>query len=255
MILLNEKEVQFGNFPNNETYLPVKDLLIKRDNLVKLVYENDQDFLKLALVKEWCDSMGCETSLYLTYMPHSRMDRANGFYSISLNASSRLINSLNFKNVIVREPHSSATIEKLNNSIQDNWCLDRLKTIFFDGNFDSVYFPDYGACLRYSINGMHDIPLAWAKKTRDFLTGEITGLEITGKVGKNVLIVDDLCSRGGTFIQGSKLLKLNGAENVSLLVSYVEDNVFTGEIFKYINKIYTSSERELKNHSQIIKIK
>lgn len=252
MITLNGKEVNFGKFPNGETNLPVGNLTLLADNEVKLTYEDDSDFMRLALVKAWIDDMNCAASLYLAYMPHSRMDRANGHYAVGLKAACQLVNSLNFQEVIVREPHSPSTVNWLNSAKVDNWCADRLVRVVEDGGFDSVFFPDFGAKQRYGEG--HELPTSYGKKTRDFLTGEITGLELIGDVGANVLIVDDLCSRGGTFVAGGKLLKEKGAGRVSLLVAYVEDNVFAGEIFDHVDRIYTSSERELRNHPRITKI-
>lgn len=82
MITLNGKEVVFGKFPNGEINLPVGDLSLLANNEVKLIYEDDADFMRLALVKCWLDDMNCTASLYLAYMPHSRMDRANGHYAV-----------------------------------------------------------------------------------------------------------------------------------------------------------------------------
>lgn len=251
MLLLNGEEIKFGSFPNNETYLPLKDLKYSESNDVKLIYEKDSDFFELALVKTFLDSINSKTTLYLVYMPHSRMDRPNGHYAISLIAACTLINSLRFDEVVVREPHSNVTMVLLHNSKKDDWCLNNLDNVLSLSHFDTVFFPDFGAKQRYS---KFDGRVSYGKKTRDFLTGEIKGLEISGDVGENVLIIDDLCSRGGTFVEASKELKKNGAKNVSLFVSYVEDNVFTGEIFDHIDKIYTSKERELRNHHRIIKI-
>lgn len=200
MITLNCKEVVFGKFPNGGINLPVGGLSLLSDNVVKLAYEDDADFLRLALVKGWLDDMNCMASLYLAYMPHSRMDRANGHYAVGLKAACQLVNSLNFQRVIVREPHSPITVEWLSAATVDNWCADRLAGVVKDGEFDSVFFPDFGARQRYG--EVHGLPAAYGNKTRDFLTGDITGLEVVGDVGANVLIVDDLCSRGGTFVAG-----------------------------------------------------
>lgn len=254
MIYLNEKPVVFGQFPNGEINLPIKDLEILKTNNITFIYEDDSDFFKLAVLKGWLDDMLSTTSLYLTYMPYSRMDRINEHYSISLHAACQFINNLCFECVTVREPHSYKTLELLRNSFLDEWCLDRINSIIERENIQSVFFPDFGAYQRYmgfSVN----FPIATGKKERDFYTGNIIGLDIQGEVKEGVLIVDDICSRGGTFVQAAKKLKEKGAKNIYLLVAYCEDNVFNGEIFDYIDKIYTSSERELKNHPRIIKIK
>lgn len=68
MITLNGKEVVFGKFPNGEINLPVGGLSLLTNNEVKLVYEDDSDFIRLALVKGWIDDMNCTATLYLAYM-------------------------------------------------------------------------------------------------------------------------------------------------------------------------------------------
>lgn len=259
MVELNGNLVEFGVYPNGELNLPISNLIILPENTIKFVYEDNIDFIRLALLKGWVDDMNGNSGLYIAYMPYSRMDRANGHYAVSLKAMCNFINSLNFNSVTVREPHSKQTLDWLNNAVEDAWCLTRFSQVanWVDLKTTekpvSIFFPDYGAKERYS-KALIDRPVAYGKKKRDFLTGDILGLEISGDVEKNVLIVDDLCSRGGTFISAAKELKKLGAENISLLVAYCEDNVFTGEIFNYIDTIYTSNERELKNHPQITKI-
>lgn len=244
MIYMNGKEVLFAHFPNNESYLAINQLVLVDKNEVVWVYEDDSDFFKLAILKSYLDSMCMKASIFITYMPHSRMDRPNGYYAVSLNAAIDLINSLNFSSISVREPHSTVMLmglKKIENI--DNWCSDRISKVMGEYGYSSLYFPDYGAMNRYPAPSSTCF-LAWGKKERDFKTGEIKGLAIHGPVGKNVLIVDDICSKGGTFIEAAKLLKEKGAVRIGLLVAYVEDNVFNGSIFDYIDAIYTSHDRK-----------
>ncbi len=244
MLKLNSNKVEFGNFPNNEHYLPIEQLKIHdRANVVQLIYENDSDLVKLAILKNWLDEMNAPAELHLPYMPHSRMDRANGTYAVSLHAICQLINSLNFYKVVVREPHSPETTRLINNVEVEDWCLNRVRSIFKRGGFDSVCFPDHGAKTRYDWD--ESGKTSWGEKERDFLTGEIKGLKLIGECGKNVLIIDDICSRGGTFVRIAKLLKEKGTNRIGLLVSYVENTIFKGEIFDYVDVIYTNNDFEL----------
>ena len=83
-------------------------------------------------------------------------------------------------------------------------------------------------------------------KKRDWKTGDILGLDIINPeniVGKDVLIVDDICSRGGTFLHSAKALRAAGAKSVSLYVTHLEDTVTTGELAStdnLIDHIYTT---------------
>ena len=57
----------------------------------------------------------------------------------------------------------------------------------------------------------------------------------------NVIIIDDLSSYGGTFVQASKKLKEIGANKVYLVVAHAEESVYKGELFDHIDKLYTTN--------------
>jgi ribose-phosphate pyrophosphokinase len=61
----------------------------------------------------------------------------------------------------------------------------------------------------------------YATKIRDTLTGNITSTDIQGDLnGRNLIIVDDICDGGQTFIELAKVLKNRGAEDVYLYVTH-----------------------------------
>lgn len=255
MFLLNSKEISFGQFPNKELNLPLEQFGdIGEYNYLVWHYNNNGDFLKLGLIVDYLKSMNCETILYIGYLPYSRMDRTNQNYSMSLKFVTSFINSLNLKQVIIREPHSKVSLDLINNSEQDSWCIRNIDYAINLFKIESIFYPDAGAMDRYLKGDNYDIPYATGSKSRDFRTGKITGLKISGATKERVLIVDDLCSRGGTFVESAKLLKNEGALNVYLMVAHCEDNVFTGEIFNWIDGIITSKEMLTKDHPRIIKI-
>jgi ribose-phosphate pyrophosphokinase len=83
-------------------------------------------------------------------------------------------------------------------------------------------------------------------KKRDWKTGKIEGLDIINTdniVGKDVLIVDDICSRGGTFYHSAKALKAAGAKSVSLYVTHCEETITLGELAAsdgLVDHVYTT---------------
>lgn len=76
--------------------------------------------------------------------------------------------------------------------------------------FDLIVFPDEGAAKRYTLKDI-SIPKASCKKKRDQETGAILGHEILGEVNlqpnSKVLLIDDLCDGGATFISVAKALR------------------------------------------------
>ena len=90
------------------------------------------------------------------------------------------------------------------------------------------------------------LPYAFGMKKRDWATGQILGLDIINAEAvkdKNILIVDDICSRGGTFYHSAKALKAAGAKSVNLYVTHLEETVTLGDLASsdgLIDHIYTT---------------
>ena len=68
---------------------------------------------------------------------------------------------------------------------------------------------------------------------------------------KNVVIVDDICSKGGTFLLASQLIKENiGHENytINLIVAHCETAIFEGELLKdgspFNGKVYCTNSMQ-----------
>ena len=102
---------------------------------------------------------------------------------------------------------------------------DALIEAAFDASgAETLVFPDLGARMRY-----HDVgrgPMVYFEKKRDADTGRITSLRIEDETakeyiqGKRILIADDICDGGMTFIKMAGLLKDMGAANVDLYVTH-----------------------------------
>jgi ribose-phosphate pyrophosphokinase len=257
MILLNGKEVEFEVFPNGESKL-IYDSMEKsyssEENVLLFKYRSDGDLIRLAMVKDFLDYLEVSSRLVMSYMPYSRMDRGTKENPhFTLKVIGKFINNLNFLKVYVIEPHSDVTGGVLDNYIPYyiNFQLLPLveKEIGFDKDIDFLFFPDAGAQKRY--NSLKGYKQLVGHKNRDFNTGEITGLEVVGDLGyvsqglrdEKILIVDDLCSKGGTFLHSANKLKELGFWDINLLVAHCENSIFQGELLKdrsSIRKIFTT---------------
>ena len=260
MIKINKKRVEFKKFPNKEVYVDLKTFPWPEGDRIYLSfsYEDDSSLIELMFVKKILDNAGVdECSIFIDYMPYSRMDRYNRDFPFLLKYVCEFINSLGFSRVTVREPHSDVTPALLDKVMIYEWaelhCEDVMKEMGFNKDNDVLFYPDAGAQKRYSFSGYR---FSVGNKTRDFRTGEITGYEVNKYLrgggysfdNCNVLIVDDLCSRGGTFIAAAKELKNHTSGKIYLMVAHCEENVFTGDIFDHIECIYTASDLK---HKQI----
>jgi len=247
VILLSNREVVFGQFPNMETNLNYNKIAFTTRSEVILKYESDQDLMNLFILKKYMDDCFKINDFRLTilYTPYSRMDRRNSTYTFNLKYICDFINKLDFEHVTVYDAHSEVTTALLNRCTD----LTNIPTLFQvfakeQGTENlSVFYPDAGAQKRNA--GSICYPTLIGFKARDFASGNITNYEIHGlvKPGSTVVIIDDLCSKGGTFIGAAKALKAAGAGDIFLIVGHCENTIHTGDIFKtnLINKVYTTN--------------
>lgn len=247
MIKLDGKTVvNFGNFPNKESNLPLQELKTKAFNYVEWSFEDEREIVQLAILKSHIDSIGQNAALSMVYMPHSRMDRTSDHYAFSLKAVAGLINAMKWNSVLVTDPHSDVTPAILDRCVVWNWVERAVERITTDYAIDSLFYPDAGAAKKYFFG----FPYACGHKHRDFLSGKITSFDIFGEVNNTVLIVDDMCSRGGTLVHSAKKLREHGANRVFAVVNYCEDTIFDGEVFDNVDKVFINSMNIMSQENQ-----
>ena len=103
---------------------------------------------------------------------------------------------------------------------------------------------------------MINMTYTYGNKNRDWKTGKILGLDITNEYfvkDKDILIVDDICSRGGTFYYSAKALKEAGANKIYLYVTHCENTILEGEVLTsgLIEKVYTTNSIFTKEHEKV----
>lgn len=249
MIALNGVTLTFKSFPNGETLVDGGEIvkLAGDSNELDFKYENDGDLIQLMFVKKYLDDHGLSASLLVRYMPYSRMDRVEEHSVFTLKYTAAFLNGLGFESVTIIEPHSDVTPALVDRSRADYPTIRLLERVMSETEFDAardyLFFPDAGAQKRYGkVKGYKQLV---GFKSRDFATGEIRSLELVGSIdteGFKAIIVDDLCSYGGTFLRSAKRLREAGAAEVYLLVGHCEKAIFQGELLGsgLVNKVFTT---------------
>ena len=249
-------EIEQGSFPDGTLHINLPDTHIYA---IKWAYESDAELFTLICIAKHYDYPGME--LYLPYIPHARMDRVKSDTDVfTLKYFCDIINSLNFKTVWVMDAHSNVSLALLDRVRQMN-VEDTINDTVYQvtcelaGHYDHnlrkeaektlvAFYPDEGSMKRYS--DMINMPYAFGIKKRDWETGKILGLDIMNAElvkDKNVLIIDDICSRGGTFLHSAKALKAAGANRIFLYVTHAEKTMVEGEMYNnldLVERIYTT---------------
>lgn len=224
MIYLNDKQIQPTHFPDGTSQV----WKIAIPNVIAHIewkFQAEHEFMYLAqLVDLIRYSSNCKITLHMDYLPYARQDKAiKNDATFALQTFANLINSLNFDKVTFLDAHSDAAEYLIRNS-HNIFPHYEIRQALGHINPDIICFPDKGARDRYSkaLSTTGKIYIH-GDKVRDQQTGNILSYALThGELvkDKSVLIVDDICDGGGTFVLLSKELLTNGAKAVNLYTTH-----------------------------------
>lgn len=266
MIKLNGVPVTVGYFPDGT--LLFRQKAPRSGVSIEWKFESNEELVTLIFLTRHLREHGVDAiALLLPYVPNARQDRVKEEDDIfTLKYFAEVINSLGFDRVFVVDPHSSVTTALIDrvHTISPRRHIERAYDAVFGKTWSTapmLFYPDEGAMKRYS--GLIDAPYAFGIKQRNWATGEIRGLRVCSDnqavegeptfEGHDVLIVDDICSRGGTFYHSAKKLKELGAKDVYLYVTHCENTVLEGDLLKgdIIKRVYTTNSIFTKQHEKI----
>ena len=261
MIRYNGKPVELNHFPDGT--LLMKEKVTDEEIVIRWNFENNEEMVALYFLAKHFRAQGAKRMLLeLPYIPNARQDRVKKPEDVfTLKYFAEFINSLGFEEVIVLDPHSyvsEALFDNLRIETPGEYVAQVIECLGGTENL-LLFFPDEGAMKRYS--AMFDLPYVFGIKKRDWTTGEILGLDVAGRTdliaGSKVLIIDDICSKGGTFFHSAKALKALGAGDISLYISHCESSIFEGELLTtdWITQVYTTDSIFTGSHEKIIVLK
>lgn len=262
MILVNRTPVNFTQFPDGTTSfrLDTKDTVWFR---IEWRYDGDHECMLLWYLVHHIrtnNRTDVDIELVLPYIPNARMDRVkSGDEVFTLKWFAEFINTLNFRKVEVLDPHSNVAAALIDRICvkepADNIRLAIERVLADTGDNDVlICYPDEGSAKRYS--DLMGREYVFGIKHRDWRTGKIEGLELANSekvTGRNVLIVDDICSRGGTFTHTAAALKEAGAKEIFLYVSHCENTIFKGSVLSdgQISRVFTTNSIYRGEHEKV----
>ncbi len=199
-----------------------------------------------------------EIHLYIPYILGARSDRQfqDGGTRYLKDAIASVINPLKLDSVTVLDPHSDVVENVIDNIVKiDNVSLvssaiTRIRQPYlFTDQFDKYVLvsPDAGAMKKiYNVaEKVEAKSIIIASKHREIATGKILSTEVhiaDEDLEKDLIIIDDICDGGRTFIELAKALREQGATGRIYLV--VTHGIFSAgfdELKKYFHNIFTTN--------------
>lgn len=241
-------------FSGGEIQIKLPDILpdfnFGQPIIIDTLLSSSDDIIELLLVINALDYKypKCPFELFIAYLPYARQDRAcvSG-EAFSLEVMCNIINSMGFSKVYIIDAHSQIALDMLYNVAEYRQCdLMSFMISVFDIDVEHVEFvsPDAGATLKtQELCDIYDKQPIQAHKVRDPNTGAIcnTTVDIDDFGGCDVIIVDDICDNGGTFVALAKLLKEKNCGKITLMVSHAILPNGADHLFEYIDDIYTTN--------------
>lgn len=260
MIRVNGVIIAQNNFPDGTLLLKTEDIdrgSYHSPTKIEWFYDDDGElFTIICLAKK-----ARRKILHLPYIPHARQDRVRcPEDTFTLKYFTEVINSLGFEKVYVLDPHSNVSTALLDMVVVESpkrYINMAIQDIGINNNFEDLvlFFPDEGSAKRYA--DMFKLPYAFGIKKRDWKTGQIQGLNVIDNgidlKDKTVLIVDDICSKGGTFYHSAKKLKELGVDKIYLYITHCENTILDGEVLTsgLVEKVFTTNSIFTKKHKKI----
>lgn len=242
---------------NMEELIQLTSKDIRTDIVIRFRFNSSDDFILLLLVIDTLrkDSLGNSIAVEIPYMAYQQADRDFGLGEcFSLKTICTILKNCGVPTFTVYDAHSDVAPALLGAKVVDNTGF--IEKVMEDLRQKSpkleetlvVLSPDAGAYkkigkLMAKLNWKGDI--AAANKYRSLSTGNIESLELSVQDfnGKDVLIIDDICMGGNTFIGLAEKLKEKNVGRIYLAVSHMISDAPNVKLWNHFKKVYTTNSR------------
>ncbi len=244
-IFVNNKMLDVFQFSGGECHVKINVGDISDKTNITAHLNSSDDIMRLLLTVDAVRRVNPQSAIHLTipYFPYARQDRVcNEGESLSVKVMADIINNLHCAEVTIYDPHSDVTPALLSNCrivSQADIVASNLGKVIKDKKL-ALVSPDAGAEKKTRMAAkLTSTEVFCSSKTRDTKTGNITATKVHGDVrGRDLLIIDDICDGGRTFLELAKALKDGGAGDVYLYVTHGIFSQGTSELARHFKHIY-----------------
>ena len=218
-------------FPDDELYIRILDDISKEHVVIIQTTHPDQKIVELFLLQEAVKEAGAKKiTVVIPYFGYARQDKKfKDGEPVSAKAIAKLI-SLNADKVITVDPHKEYILDFFTIPAFSCSAVPEIAKHLNKKKIDMVLAPDKGALERAKkASTIINCDFDYMEKTRiDGTTVKIKPKNLDVR-NKNVAIIDDIISTGGTMAESIKELKKHGAKRVLVTCTH---GLFAGEAIK-----------------------
>jgi len=222
-------KVESKIFPDGESYIRVPSSI--RNEEVLLVqttdYPQDKHLIELFLIAETIRDLGAKKlTAVVPYLAYSRQDRRfKDGEAVSIKTILHILGEIGVNGLLVVEPHKPEELSYFKGELKIvhpyHQISRKIKEIVED---PFILAPDRGALDRARKSAEEiSVPYSYIEKERDRTTGEVRIKEAPNinLKGKDVVLIDDIISTGGTIVQATRLAYSLGARSVTAVAVHL----------------------------------
>ena len=254
MIKVNNEIIDFKRFNDGTTRVEIS-IPSTQIAYVTWLYDNNEEILSLYYLISHLKEHHKQIHLKAPFWPNGRQDRVKSNKDVfTLKYCCNLFNSLNIEKIEIFDIHSFVTPALLNNVVVQS--PDSLIQNILDNDKNLLLaYCDEGGFKRYYDKFTQ--PYVFGCKIRNYETQKIESMQILGNThviaGRDILIIDDIISRGSTTNMMISQLKEYGAKDIYIYASHVEQTIFNYHLLDRVElkKIYTTNSIYRSTHPKI----
>lgn len=235
-------------FPDEESYLRIPESI--KDEKVVVIHscfpQQDKRLIELFMILDNAIDLGAKEIIsVIPYLAYARQDkRFRDGETIGVNTIAKLIRLCGTNTFITVNIHEESSLGLFNIRSINLSAMLELGRYLKELNLKNpiIVAPDRGALGdAKEVAKVMETDYTFFDKTRDLKTGEVTtGLKEAAVGGRDVVIVDDIISTGGTIANIAKIVKNQGADKVlaacthALLIKDARDKLHNAGINEII---------------------
>ena len=253
LVHLKDSDIKYSisRFPDGEIQISLGEFSHKEQIQVKCRITNAEDLFILMQVLDILDRHEVSYVLSIYYLMGMRMDRVMDFNRpFTLKIVLNSLKNCNADNIEILEPHSD--------TYYDYRFGVKFTELYIEGSPSNTVWhgyqmvlPDAGAKERYDYQYVGTA--LTCSKVRDLTTGKILEIKIDNPEAisdKPLLILDDLCDRGGTFCGIAKAFNSLGIskERLNIAVTHMVNPEGIKNLSENFNHVwFTNSYEDWEN--------
>lgn len=216
-------------FPDDERRIRVVEEVLDLDTVVieSTNKPAEKNYMELFFIVDALKRSGAKkVTAVIPYLGYQRQDHVfRSGEAVSLEVIVRTLEAVGVDKMISFDMHTPRIPDLFKIPVIHLSALpifaEKIKEI--DGKKGILISPDMGGIRRIKILSklLNGAPFGSIEKNRDLETGHVVAEKITGDVkGKNVFLVDDMISTGGTILTACNLLREKGAKEVYVFATH-----------------------------------